>query len=100
MVIEEARTVGLPLHHVEYRDLARDFETDWKYYAVTLEEWQDGIRPDIVLYHPDGRLNVEIKVYHAVDEAKAELLRQRVQCKRCAQATAVQGMSSPTALAE
>lgn len=79
MVIEEARTVGLPPHHVEYRDLARDFETDWKYHAVTLEEWQDGIRPDVVLYHPDGRLNVEIKVYHAVDEVKAELLRQRVQ---------------------
>uniref|UniRef100_UPI0028A83DF8 hypothetical protein n=1 Tax=Sphingobium yanoikuyae TaxID=13690 RepID=UPI0028A83DF8 len=79
MVIEEARTVGLPLHHVEYLDIARDFETEWKYHAVTLEEWQDGIRPDIVLYHPDGRLNVEIKVYHAVDEAKAELLRQRIQ---------------------
>jgi uncharacterized protein (DUF2384 family) len=79
MIIEEAMTVGLPPHHVVYREIERDFDTDWAYSAVTLEEWQDGIRPDVVLHHDTGRLNVEIKVSHAVDLAKLKVLRERSQ---------------------
>ena len=79
MIIEEAMTVGLPAHHVVYREIERDFDTEWTYNAVTLEEWQNGIRPDVVLHHDTGRLNVEIKVSHAVDHAKSKLLRERSQ---------------------
>ena len=79
MIIEEAMTVGLPDHYLSYKEVEQNFRTDWNFTSVTLEEWQDGIRPDVVLHHPDGRLNVEIRVSHAVDENKAKLLQERSQ---------------------
>jgi len=79
MIIEEAMTVGLPIHRLSYKEVERDFSTKWIYTSVTLEEWQDGIIPDVVLHHPDGRLNVEIRVTHAVDDTKANLLQKRSQ---------------------
>lgn len=79
LIIEEAMTVGLPIHTVKYRELIREFDTVWEFNSVTLEQWQDGIRPDVVLHHPDGHLNVEVRVTHAVDERKAAQLRERSQ---------------------
>lgn len=81
MIIEEALAVSLPPHKVTYRSLSRDFETDWTYHRSIMEEWQDGIRPDIVLHHGHGRLNVEILVNHAVDDRKAKILKTR--CESC-----------------
>lgn len=81
MIIEEALTVSLPPHEVSYRSLKRQFVTDWTYHRSTVEEWQDGIRPDIVLHHEHGRLNVEILVNHAVDDRKADILKAR--CQSC-----------------
>lgn len=79
MIIEEAMTVGLPPHRVAYRDLERVFETNWRYHHVEMEPWQDGIRPDVVLHHDEGQLNVEILVHHRVDERKAKILHGRQQ---------------------
>lgn len=76
-VIQEAMTIGLPTYRVAYKDMSRGFDTPWTYHAVELEPWQDGIRPDLVLHHGAGRLNVEILVHHEVDDHKAEILRRR-----------------------
>jgi hypothetical protein len=79
MLIEERMGITLPPHKVWYIGTSRSFVTEWTYQAVTLEPWQDGIRPDVVLHHDQGTLNVEIRVSHWVEENKADLLRRRVQ---------------------
>jgi len=79
LIIEEAMDVGLPPHVVMHRSLEEEFDTHWTFRNVILEEWQDGVRPDIVMEHDDGRLNVEIRVTHAVDAGKTQILRDRAQ---------------------
>lgn len=72
-------TVGLPPHRVKYRELARDFETSWRFHHVEVEPWQNGIRPDVCLHHDDGILNVEILVHHKAGEEKIAALERRGQ---------------------
>ena len=82
LIIEEAMTVGLPSISISKRGETRDLRTDWTYTSVVLEEYQAGIRPDIVMYHDHGALNVEIRVHHAVDERKKEILLARARSER------------------
>ncbi|WP_133478255.1 hypothetical protein [Cognatilysobacter segetis] len=53
----------------------------WGYAEATEEVWQDGIRPDVFLSDRGAAatlpLLVEVKVSHAVDDAKAHLVRHR-----------------------
>lgn len=67
---------GQPHHCVEARNAKA-----WTYAHAQEEVWQDGIRPDVLLSDMSAvaslPLLVEIKVSHAVDQFKAQLVQKR-----------------------
>lgn len=81
MIIEEAieqgRTLHLPEHRVGRHPFERSYQDEYAFTHAELEVFQEGIRPDLVAHHPEGSLNVEIRVHHAVDETKAAVLKDR-----------------------
>lgn len=81
LIIEEAIQRGdqptIPAHTV--KDILGElvYTDTYEFTSVELEVWQEGVRPDLVLRHASGSLNVEIRVSHAVDERKATGLQAK-----------------------
>lgn len=73
----ELRDISGALHAFTHDRPARP----WSYAEAREEQWQDGIRPDVFLSDLGAAaalpLLVEVKVSHAVDDAKAHLVRHR-----------------------
>lgn len=71
-LLNRVRSIRIPPFEVEVagRQRAAHAGGTFAFASAEIEARRDGYRPDLVLHAPIGSLIVEIKVHHAVDEAK------------------------------
>ncbi|QAY80122.1 hypothetical protein [Sphingosinicella sp. BN140058] len=79
-VIAEARGILLPPHVVTVGSAFQHSVTvrdSWTFDRAAIEEWEEGLRPDVVLYRGDRELHVEILVSHETEASKVRKIATR-----------------------